>query len=151
MQPRCSGLWTEHVFLSLCGMKLAKLQHSWSGKLGSTLLIKSEQGGFPGSSMVKNPPANAVNTRSISGLGRSHMLQSNRVHSPQLLSLRSRAQEPQLLEPSRSRACDQQYEKRPQGETCAPQLGQPLLTAAQGKDRTAMKTSTVKYNVSVNK
>ena len=32
------------------------------------------QGGFPGSSVVENPPANAGNTGSILGLGRSHML-----------------------------------------------------------------------------
>ena len=33
------------------------------------------------------------------GLGRSHMTQSNWAHVPQLLSLRSRAREPQLLSP----------------------------------------------------
>ena len=33
--------------------------------------------GFPGGSVVKNPPANAGNTGSILGLGRSHMVQSN--------------------------------------------------------------------------
>ena len=32
------------------------------------------QGGFSGSSVVKNPPANAGNTGLILGLGRSHML-----------------------------------------------------------------------------
>ena len=33
--------------------------------------------GFPGDAVVKNPPANAGDTGSISGLGRSHMPQSN--------------------------------------------------------------------------
>ena len=33
--------------------------------------------GFPGDAMVKNPPANAGDTGSSPGLGRSHMPQSN--------------------------------------------------------------------------
>ena len=33
--------------------------------------------GFPGGAVVKNPPANAGNTGSSPGLGRSHMWQSN--------------------------------------------------------------------------
>ena len=32
---------------------------------------------FPGGAVVKNPPANAGDTRSSPGPGRSHMLQSN--------------------------------------------------------------------------
>ena len=48
--------------------------------------------GFPGGTVVKNPPANAGDTGSIPGPGRSHM-------PPQLLNLRSRAHEPQLLSP----------------------------------------------------
>ena len=32
---------------------------------------------FPGGTVVKNPPANAGDTGSIPGPGRSHMLQSN--------------------------------------------------------------------------
>ena len=32
---------------------------------------------FRGSPVVKNPPANVVNTGSMPGLGRSHMLQGN--------------------------------------------------------------------------
>ena len=38
--------------------------------------------------MVENLPANAGDTGSSPGLGRSHMLRSNWVHEPQLLSLR---------------------------------------------------------------
>ena len=38
--------------------------------------------------MVENPPANAGDTGSSPGLGRSHMPQSNRAREPQLLSLR---------------------------------------------------------------
>ena len=50
-------------------------------------------GGFPGGAVVKNPPANAGDTGSSPGPGRSHMRAS------QLLGLRSRAHEPQLLSP----------------------------------------------------
>ena len=54
---------------------------------------------FPGGAVVKNPPANAGDTGSSPGLGRSHMLRSNKARAPQLLSLHSRAREPQLLKP----------------------------------------------------
>ena len=55
-------------------------------------------GGFPGGSVVKNPPASAGDAGSIPGLGRSHKLWSNLANSPQLLC--SRVQETQLLSPS---------------------------------------------------
>ena len=38
---------------------------------------KKEWRGFPGGSVVKNPPASTRDKGSVSGLGRSHMLQSN--------------------------------------------------------------------------
>ena len=50
--------------------------------------------------MVKNPPANAGDTSSSPGPGKSHMPQSNEAHAPQLLSLSSRAHVPQLLKPA---------------------------------------------------
>ena len=84
--------------------------------------------GFPGGTMVKNPPANAGDMGLIPGLGRSHMLQSNWTHAPQLLSLRSRAHEPQLLSPRATtteartpRAHAPQQEKPLQWEAHAPQ------------------------------
>ena len=49
--------------------------------------------------MVKNLPANAGDMGSSPGPGRSYMLQSNKAHAPQLLSLRAIAREPQLLSP----------------------------------------------------
>ena len=55
--------------------------------------------GSPGGSVVKNPPANAGDTGSSPGPGRSHMPRSNEARAPQLLSLHSRAHEPQLLSP----------------------------------------------------
>ena len=51
--------------------------------------------------MVGNPPANAGDTGSGPGLGGSHMLRGNWAREPQLLSLCSRAREPQLLKPAR--------------------------------------------------
>ena len=44
--------------------------------------------GFPGGAVVENLPANAGDTGSSPGLGRSHMLRSNYAREPQLLSLR---------------------------------------------------------------
>ena len=44
--------------------------------------------GFLGGAVVENPPANAGDTGSSPGLGRSHMPRSNWAHEPQLLSLR---------------------------------------------------------------
>ena len=49
--------------------------------------------------MVKNPPANAGDKGSSPGPGSSHTPQSNEARAPQLLSLHSRAQKPQLLSP----------------------------------------------------
>ena len=59
--------------------------------------------GFPGGSVVKNPPANAGDTGLIPSLGRPHVPQSNEAHSPQLLKLCSRAGELQLRKPEHSR------------------------------------------------
>ena len=53
--------------------------------------------GFLFGSVVKTPPASAGDVGSIPDPGRSHLLQSNEAHMPQLLSLGSRAGEPQLL------------------------------------------------------
>ena len=44
--------------------------------------------GFPGGAAVENLPANAGDTGSSPGLGRSHMPWSNWAREPQLLSLR---------------------------------------------------------------
>ena len=43
--------------------------------------------GFPGGAMVENLPANAGDTGSSPGPGRSHMPRSNWAREPQLLSL----------------------------------------------------------------
>ena len=46
-------------------------------KLLVTLISKTNMGDFPGGAVVKNPPANAGDTSSSPGPGRSHMPQSN--------------------------------------------------------------------------
>ena len=50
--------------------------------------------------MVKNPPANAGDKGSSPGPGSSHTPRSNEARAPQLLSLHSRAREPQLQMPT---------------------------------------------------
>ena len=81
---------------------------------------------FPGGTVVGSPPANAGDTGSIPGLGGSHMPWSNWARVPQLLSLRSRAYEPQLPsshattpEAHAPRARAPQQEKPPQWEAHA--------------------------------
>ena len=55
---------------------------------------------FPGGAVVKNSSAIVGDTGSSPGLGRSHRPRSNKAREPQLLSLRYRAREPQLLKPT---------------------------------------------------
>ena len=50
--------------------------------------IKNLFWGFPGGAVVGSLPANAGDTGSSPGLGRSHMPRSGWAHEPQLLSLR---------------------------------------------------------------
>ena len=66
----------------------------------SSRRIKLVMSGFLGGVVVENPPANAGDMGSSSGLGRSHMPWRNWACAPQLLSLRSTAREPQLRMPA---------------------------------------------------
>ena len=50
--------------------------------------LKTLTQGFPGGAVVENLPANAEDTGSSPGLGRSHVPRSNWAREPQLLSLR---------------------------------------------------------------
>ncbi|KAJ8784724.1 hypothetical protein J1605_008075 [Eschrichtius robustus] len=56
--------------------------------MGITRALKTPKEGFPGGSVVENLPANAGDTGSSPGLGRSHMPRSDWAREPQLLSLR---------------------------------------------------------------
>ena len=98
--------------------------------------------------MVGNPPANAGDTGSSPGPGGSHILQSNWAHAPQLLSLRSRAREPQVLSPhAATTEAHEPGAHAPQqwgvhhGEKPAHRGEEwPLLAATRGSPYAAMKT-----------
>ena len=78
--------------------ELCSIPHfSWENKNNDNIILTS---GFPGGSVVKNPPAKTGDTGSSPDPGRSHMPWSNSACVSQLLSLRSRACEPQLLKPA---------------------------------------------------
>ena len=88
------------------------------GKSSQETVLKED---FPGGAVVENLPANAGDTGSSPGPGRSHMPRSNKAHAPQLRSLRSRAHKLQLLSPRAAtteahvpRARAPQQEKPPQ-------------------------------------
>ena len=95
---------------------------------------------FPGGAVVKNLPANAGDTGSIPGLGISHMPWSNEARAPQLLSLCSRAHEPQLLKLARlepmlyNKRSHHNKKHRHRNEE------QPQLTAARESPCAATKT-----------
>ena len=52
--------------------KISEMKNSLDGHS-----IKNDQWGFPGGAVVENLPANAGDTGSSPGLGRSHMPRSN--------------------------------------------------------------------------
>ena len=64
---------------------------------------------FPGGAVVKNPPTNAGDMGSSTGLGSSHMLRSNKARAPQLLSPHATTTEAHV-----PRAHAPQQEKPPQ-------------------------------------
>ena len=101
--------------------------------------------GFPGDSVVKNPPANAGDTGSIPDPGRSHMLQGNQFLALQRLC--SGAREPnygaltlRLLGPECPGACAPKQEKPPPQEACAPHLESSPRSQQAEKSRAAAKT-----------
>ena len=55
--------------------------------LDQDCVLRNTSRGFPGGAVVENLPANAGDTGSSPGLGRSHMPRSNQAHESQLLSL----------------------------------------------------------------
>ena len=66
------------------------------GERENNVNLKNNFWVFPGGPVVNTLSANAGDTGSIPGLGRSYMLQSSWVLTPQLINLHSRAHDPQL-------------------------------------------------------
>ena len=136
-------------------MKVCEIQRNPSKMKMSLRYIKIKQlkvkdRDCPGGAVVKNLPANAGDMGSIPRLGRSHMLQSNKAHAPQLLSLRSRAHKPQLLSPSATtteacmpRARALQQEKPSQEKHVHHNKEQPPLATMRESPRAAMKTQCI--------
>ena len=110
---------TWKIFLSLMHKltDLCKAQLKWQDK--------TVRRGFPGGTVVRNPPAKAGDTGSGPGPGGSHMPRSSWARVPQLLSLHSGAREPQLsprgttAEAHVPRAHALQQERPPQWEAHA--------------------------------
>ena len=90
-------------------------------------LISKSMPGFPGGTVVENPPANAGDTGSSPGLGRSHMPRSNWAREPQLLSLRVWS----LCSPTRGRDSERPAHRDEEW---------PPLAAIGGSPRTETKT-----------
>ena len=65
---------------------MGSLLSNFGERLSSHFYKKTLQG-FPGGAVVENLPANAWDTGSSPGLGRSHVPRSNWARGPQLLSL----------------------------------------------------------------
>ena len=76
-------------------------------------------GDFPGGTVNKIPLADAGDTGSIPGPGRSHVPPSNRAHVPKPLNPHGRAWEPQLLKLACPRAHAPQEEKSLRGQARA--------------------------------
>ena len=57
-------------------------------KIINDIATQKTEEGFPGGAVVESLPANAGDTGSSPGPGRSHMPRSSWAHEPQLLSLR---------------------------------------------------------------
>ena len=83
----------EYTFFSIAHETFSKINHMLGHKTSLNKFKKTEimsrifSGGFPGGAVVENLPANAGDTGSSLGLGRSHMPRSNWARKPQLLSL----------------------------------------------------------------
>ena len=80
------------------------------------------------------------NTGSIPGLGRPHMPRSNYAREPQLLSLRSRAYEPQVLKPTCLEPMLHNNRSHNNEKPMHHKEEQPLLSAVRQSPHTATKT-----------
>ena len=111
VQSNLENSFKELWFVTSWLIRELKLQARYFQVKGLLVCVYAPSVGFPGGSVVKNLPANAGDTSSIPGLGRSRMPRGTSARVPWLLSLCSRAQEPQLLTPEHPRACAPQQDK----------------------------------------
>ena len=114
-------LWFSPIYLT------CPPSHWWTLRLSPILRhhlrpYNKQVQGFPGGSVVKNLPANARDLDSIPDPGGCYTSQSSWAHAPQLLSLCSRAWEPQNTAARTPTARALQREEPPQWEARAPQL-----------------------------
>ena len=63
--------------MKICSLHLEELEKKRSDSIKSVFAFRLSLGGFPGDSVGKNSLANAGDTGSIPGPGRSHRLWSN--------------------------------------------------------------------------
>ena len=85
------GKYSKSVSLLIYEEEIVKLMIRVSKErriIKLSLKVLKARSGFPGGAVVENLPANAGDTGSSPGLGRSHMPQSDWAREPQLLSLR---------------------------------------------------------------
>ena len=84
---RCRFVWR----ILPCGIRLESTycvpDAIWGAGIDTEKISFKKWWGFPGGAVVGSLPANAGNTGSSPGLGRSHMAQSDWAREPQLLSL----------------------------------------------------------------
>ena len=110
---RWDSLWHRALLVVLCGDNTALSSKGidilWCFNRNVKGNQKSSSRDFPGSPVIKNKPASAVDTGLILRLGRSHRPQGNKARAPQQLS-------PHTWEPVLHN------EKPLQQEACAPQL-----------------------------
>ena len=85
---RNSGVLIKNANPRSPPMLLYRISGSVAQKLQFNWLLKRQLWGFLGGAVFENLPANAGDTVSRPGLGRSHMPRSNWAREPQLLSLR---------------------------------------------------------------
>ena len=98
--------------------------------------------GFPGGSVVKNLPANAQDSGLTPDLRRSHILQSNKVHAPQLLS--PCAATPEVCMPQS--LCSTIREATAMRSLCTIARVYPPLATTREKPEQQQRPSTVKIN-----
>ena len=82
--------------------------------------LKDANKGFPGGSVVRNPPANAGDTGLIPDPARSHMLQSNKAMRHNYLACAPELMKPVHLRVHTQQGNPPQWEARPPYETGAP-------------------------------